>query len=183
MLLVKSKELKNSNKKISPSSVLAGLSSMSLVFLPAPLLAKTSAPSTPSLTSASSILNVFLSLLVVVAIIFALAYIMRRFNVAQSGGGQMRVVASMMAGAKEKVMVIEVGDEQHLLGITANSINHLAKLENPIQKDTPSVAGATNANGKVNFQQKLVHAMAQSITGGKSAKEQSKSAAKGVDHD
>ncbi|MFT7088627.1 MAG: flagellar protein FliO/FliZ [Glaciecola sp.] len=123
----------------------------------------------------------------VIAIIFALAYIMRRFNVAQTGGGQMRVVASMMAGAKEKVMVIEVGGEQHLLGITAHNINHLAKLENPIQKDKQSAALNANpsasSGGKFNFQQKLVNAMAQGIAGSKTSKDTNKQAAKGVDHD
>ena len=29
-------------------------------------------------------------------------------------------------------MLIEVGDEQHLLGVTAQNINHLAKLANNI---------------------------------------------------
>ncbi|MGK0371504.1 MAG: flagellar protein FliO/FliZ [Glaciecola sp.] len=108
---------------------------------------------------------------------------MRRFNVAQTGGGQMRVVASMMAGAKEKVMVIEVGGEQYLLGITAHNINHLATLENPIQKDKQANALNANPGGKVNFQQKLVNAMAQGIAGNKTSKDENKQSSKGVDHD
>jgi len=40
---------------------------------------------------------------VVVAIIFALAYVMRRLNVTTMGNGQMKVVASMVAGTKEKI--------------------------------------------------------------------------------
>jgi flagellar protein FliO/FliZ len=183
MLLVKSKESKNLNKNNSPSSVLAGLSCILLVNVAAPLYAATDSQ---SITSASSILNVFLSLLVVVAIIFALAFIMRRFNVAQAGGGQMRVVASMMAGAKEKVMVIEVGDEQHLLGITAHSINHLAKLENPIQKEANVSASHSvfnrEQNGKANFHQKLVNAMAHSIAGSKTNKRANKKSEKGAEH-
>jgi len=106
---------------------------------------------------------------------------MRRFNVAQTGNGQMRVVASMMAGTKEKVMVIEVGDEQHLLGITAHNINHLATLKNPISKDTSK--GNNAHSPKVNFQQKLVNAMAQSITGGNKKTDTKAQLSKGVDHD
>lgn len=183
MLLVKSKELKNLNKKYSPSAVLAGLSSLLLFSYTGGLQAATTTPASPSLTSAGSILNVFLSLLVVVAIIFALAFIMRRFNVAQTGGGQMRVVASMMAGTKEKVMVIEVGDEQHLLGITAHNINHLAKLENPIQKENKASPASANLSGKGNFQQKLVQAMAQGLVGNKGNKDANQQVKKGVDHD
>lgn len=178
MLLVKSRESKNLNKACTPSPVLACVSSVLLVALSLPVQAK---PSTQSLTSASSILSVFLSLLVVIAIIFAFAFVMRRFNVAQSGNGQMRVVASMAAGTKEKVMVIEVGGEQHLLGITAHNINHLAKLENPIHKDKPNASDPQNP--QVNFQQKLVNAMAQSISGSKRSTDTKKQSSKGVDHD
>ena len=130
MLLVRSKELKNLNKIRPLSSSLAGISAIFAASFSKFAIAE---ENTSSVTSTSSLISVFLSLMVVIAIIFALAYIVRRFNVAQAGNGQMRVVASMMAGSKEKVMVIEVGDEQHLLGITAHNINHLATLEKKIR--------------------------------------------------
>lgn len=75
----------------------------------------------------------------------------------------MRVVASLVAGTKEKVMVIEVGDEQHLLGVTSNTINHLAKLEKPLNTSAdvnPPLEKTTNS-----FQNKLVEAMAQHVRG------------------
>lgn len=162
MLLVRSKELKNLNKKNPSIPVLAGTSSVCISFFSPSLWAQ---EETQSITSASSILSVFLSLVVVIAIIFTLAYIMRRFNVAQAGQGQMTVVASMMAGNKEKIMVIQVGEEQHLLGITAHNINHLAKLEQPLS--APKSGVATVDSSKLNFQQKLVQAMASGITGSK----------------
>jgi flagellar protein FliO/FliZ len=178
MLLVKSRESKNLNKICTSSPVLTCFSSIFITTLSWPVQAKTSGQ---SLTSASSILSVFLSLLVVIAIIFAFAYVMRRFNVASAGHGQMRVVASMSAGTKEKVMVIDVGGEQHLLGITAHNINHLATLKTPISKDKPNADPEQNSH--VNFQQKLVNAMAQSISGSKPSKDANKQSSKGVDHD
>ncbi|GAC05456.1 flagellar biosynthetic protein FliO [Paraglaciecola sp. Hal342] len=62
---------------------------------------------------------------------------MRRFNVTGGSSGQLKVVASLAAGTKERVLVIEVGDEQHLIGVTAQNINHLAKLDTPIANDKP----------------------------------------------
>jgi flagellar protein FliO/FliZ len=117
------------------------------------------AQSTQSITNSTSVLSIFLSLLLVVGIIFALAYVMRRFNVTTMGGNQMKVGASMVAGAKEKIMVIQVGDEQHLIGVTSHNISHLSKLETPL--DVPSKGSAVGAsqNG-VDFKQKLVAAMA-----------------------
>ena len=69
-----------------------------------------------------------------------LAFIMRRFNVTQTGSSQMKVVASMMAGTKERILVLQVGDEQHMVGITAHNINHLAKLETPLEQPAATPA-------------------------------------------
>lgn len=69
----------------------------------------------------------------------------------------MKVVASMIAGTKEKIMVIEVGDEQHLIGVTSHNISHLSKLETPLEtKQSPSSGGS----GADQFRQKLIQAMA-----------------------
>ena len=156
MLLVKSRESKNSGsnpvksvvKSIGyafPSSLPVGLFCTSAV-----------AQDSQTMSSAGSIASIFLSLLLVVMVIFALAWVLRQFNVTQSGNGDMQVVASMMAGTKERVMVIQVGDEQHLLGITPQNINHLAKL------DVPLSHSATKKSRQ--FQNKLALAMKGRLT-------------------
>lgn len=171
MLLVRSKELKNLNKKIPSNPCLTGISKLLFVILITFQSSFLSAQQdTSDITSPSNIMSVFLSLLVVIAIIFAFAFVMRRFNVTQAGNGQMKVVASLMAGNKEKVMVIEVGDEQHLLGITAQNINHLAKLETPLQTKASYTSQSIDAKSnkpstQLNFQQKLVQAMADGLSG------------------
>ncbi len=125
--------------------------------LPLALSFSASAQSTSTLTSVKGIVSIFLSLLLVIWIIFALAYVMRRFNVAHAGGGQMKVVASMIAGSKEKIMVIEVGDEQHLIGVTAHNISHLSKLATPLETRQATSSGG---NGADQFKQKLIKAIA-----------------------
>ncbi|WP_339724879.1 flagellar biosynthetic protein FliO [uncultured Paraglaciecola sp.] len=114
-----------------------------------------SAPQT--LSNPTSIVSIFLSLLLVIGVVFMLAFLMRRFNVTQSGTSNLKVVASMMAGTKERVMVIEVAGEQHLLGVTAHNINHLATLSNPIDTSTSS------ASGNDKFKDKLALFMAGKI--------------------
>jgi flagellar protein FliO/FliZ len=114
-----------------------------------------SAPQT--LSNPTSIVSIFLSLLLVIGVVFMLAFIMRRFNVTQSGTSNLKVVASMMAGAKERVMVVEVAGEQYLLGVTAHNINHLATLATPIDNSTSSTSG----NDK--FKDKLALFMAGKI--------------------
>lgn len=88
---------------------------------------------------------------------------MRRFNVTQAGNGQMKMVASMMAGAKEKIIVLEVGEEQYLLGVTANQINHLATLDKPLQVNQKQSDSLNSSLQQGGFQQKLATAMAQAI--------------------
>lgn len=52
-----------------------------------------------------------------------------------SSGGQIKSVASLVVGTRERIAVIQVGDEQHLIGVTSQNINHLAKLEQPLTQD------------------------------------------------
>lgn len=146
MLLVNWKESKNSGSNL-PLKSWAWIASSPLVCL------SFSAQSEPqSLSNSSSVVSIFLSLLLVIAVVFMLAFLMRRFNVTQSGSSQLKIVASMMAGTRERVIVIDVGGEQHLLGITAHNINHLATLSTPLP-DTKSTDGE-------NFKDKLALFMA-----------------------
>ena len=117
---------------------------------------------TQSITDPTSLLSIFLSLLVVIGVIFALAYVMRRFNVTAMGGNQMKVAASMVVGTKEKIMVIQVGEEQHLIGVTSHNISHLSKLDKNLDipvKGVNKIIGEQQ-NGADAFKQKLVAAMA-----------------------
>lgn len=141
MLLVNWKESKNLSKQNSYKT--GGW----LCFAPCFLLPFSAHAEPETLSNPTSIVSIFLSLLLVVGVVFMLAFLMRRFNVTQSSTSQMKVVTSMMAGTRERVLVIQVGDEQHLLGVTAHNINHLAKLDNPIE------SSATTNNEK--FKDKL----------------------------
>ncbi len=153
MLLVKLRELKSLGKSTFISRGCA--------LLPLFLCATAQAQSTQSITNPGSVLSIFLSLLLVVAIIFALAYIMRRFNVTAMSSNHMKVVASMVAGTKEKIMVIQVGDEQHLIGVTSHNISHLSKLEKNLDVPVKGKAGSNQAGSSQDaFKQKLVAAMA-----------------------
>ncbi|MDC0601566.1 flagellar biosynthetic protein FliO [Aliiglaciecola sp.] len=120
-----------------------------------------------SLSNPTSVVSIFLSLLLVIGIVFILALIMRRFNVTATGNGQLNVVATMVAGTRERIMVIEVGKEQHLVGVTATNINHLAKLDAPLEKPEQSASG--------NFKDKLTQALAGKIQSGMQNKQGSES--------
>ena len=75
----------------------------------------------------------------------------------------MKVVASMMAGTKERILVLQVGEEQHMVGITAHNINHLAKLDKPLEQPTATPAEQ--------FKDKFTQALAGKIQQGLGNKE------------
>jgi len=97
--------------------------------------------------SADTLISVLTSLLIVIGVIVLMGVLIKRFNVVQSKGAQLHVVASMMAGTRERIVVIQVGEEQHLVGITSRNINHLARLEHPIKDElAPDLFGSGMRN-------------------------------------
>lgn len=74
----------------------------------------------------------FLSLIVVIIIIAMLAFLAKKSRVFGSSHQQLNVVATMPLGPKERLMVVKVGDEQVLLGVTSQQINLLKSLDTPL---------------------------------------------------
>jgi len=77
--------------------------------------------------------SMILSLLMVLALIIVSAFVLKRFNLVHQGGSQLNVVASLSLGAKERVIVVQAGKKQLLLGVTAHNITLLDTLAEPIE--------------------------------------------------
>lgn len=77
-----------------------------------------------------------LSLFVVVMVIMMLAWLAKKSRVFGSNHKHLNVVATMPLGPKERLMVVQVGDEQVLLGVTGQQINLLKSLSEPLVTDT-----------------------------------------------
>lgn len=79
-----------------------------------------------------SMIQVVLALALVLCLIVAAAWLMRRFSLApRSGNGQMRVVSGVMVGQRERVVIVEVGEQWLVLGVTAQNVNLLSHLPKP----------------------------------------------------
>ncbi|MFZ5605241.1 MAG: flagellar biosynthetic protein FliO [Pseudomonadota bacterium] len=67
-----------------------------------------------------------LGLAAVLAVIFALAWLARRFNLSGVGVTTgMRVLGALAVGPKEKILMVEVEGKRLLLGVTAHQISLL----------------------------------------------------------
>ncbi|MGK4475840.1 flagellar biosynthetic protein FliO [Aeromonas molluscorum] len=102
-----------------------------LLLLPLPALAETTA----TLPSFGSWL---LSSLLVIGLILVLGFLLKKSKLTQvMGGGQMKVIASLPLGYKEKLLVVKVGEQQLLLGVTPQQVNFLYRLEQPLDERQP----------------------------------------------
>ena len=80
--------------------------------------------------------SMILSLLMVLALIIICAFVLKRFNLTQQGVSQLKVVTSLSLGAKERVVVIQAGEQQLLLGVTAQQVTLIERLEEPLAPQT-----------------------------------------------
>jgi flagellar protein FliO/FliZ len=74
----------------------------------------------------------------VIGLVFALAWIARRLGVpGQSQSPLLRRIAVLAVGTRERVMIVEAGDQWLVLGVTAHSIQTLHTLP---KGEAPAVA-------------------------------------------
>jgi len=77
--------------------------------------------------------TMILSLLIVLLVVIVSAYILKKFQITAQGGQQaLKVVSSVHLGSKERVVVVQVGEKQLVLGVTANQVNLLDTLDTPL---------------------------------------------------
>lgn len=82
--------------------------------------------------NAASVLQVFLGLGFILILIFAIAGLVKKFGQGITSNNQnMKIVSQLSVGTREKVIVVEVGEKQIMLGVTAHQINTLQVFDEP----------------------------------------------------
>lgn len=87
-----------------------------------------------SAADAGSIGGALFSLVLVVGLILALGWLAKRMPGMQRGAatGQLRVVASVALGPRDRAVVVDVGGTQLLLGVGSGGVRALHTLEQPL---------------------------------------------------
>lgn len=97
------------------------------------------------------------ALLLVLAVFYVFARVMRQV---QGGRGAMHsglsIVGSLSLGQRERVVVVQAGEQQLVLGVTANQVNTLHVLAHPL-----STGGTSEDLG--DFRQKLSAALKRQV--------------------
>lgn len=104
---------------------------------------------TLSSTGASALGQTLLWLIVVVGLILVLAWLAKRLGgVHFQNAAGIKMLSVLPVGNKEKIALVQVGDKQLLIGITAASVNTLHVFDEPVRVLTPvEKSGAAEASG------------------------------------
>ncbi|QGG80253.1 flagellar biosynthetic protein FliO [Litorivicinus lipolyticus] len=88
---------------------------------------------------AGNLFGVFAALIVVLGVIVGGAYLIRRFGgQLATNPGPLRVLSSINVGTRERVVLIQAGDEQLLLGVAPGRVELLKNPTTPIDVPAPA---------------------------------------------
>ena len=91
----------------------------------------------PALTTMSNMLG---GLIIVLGLIFLLAYLVKRLKLVPTSHGVLKTLAVTPLGQREKMVLVEVDGQQYLLGVTSQQVTLIDKLDNPIKVEQDSFA-------------------------------------------
>ena len=112
-----------------------------LLLLAIPAGAQEAAPavSPSSLFTGDYLLQVVGSFVVVILLLVAVLVVLKRFNgVSTSMGGDMRVISSVGVGQRERAVLLQVGEQQVLLGVGPGNVRTLHIFDEPAVTATSS---------------------------------------------
>lgn len=113
--------------------------------LPSALLAATAlpvsaSPEVPSL--ASSLGQMILGLGVVIALLLATLWLIKRLTSPRGAASGLRVLGGVSIGSRERVVLVEVADKVLVLGVSASNVNTLHTLDASDFRQAAAVAPA-----------------------------------------
>ena len=128
---------------------LGGLLALPLSALAAEPVVSAAATAAPAVSAGvgGQLMQLVMGLLLVLGLIFALAWLLRRVQSTGTRQGQViELISSRALGARDRLVLVQVGNEQILLGLTPGRITPLHVLKEPVQvpdtaqKATPEFA-------------------------------------------
>ena len=137
--------------------LLGGLLGLPLSVLAAEPVVATAAVPVAGASVGGQLTQLVLGLLLVLGLIFALAWLLRRVQQtgARQGGQVIELISSRALGARDRLVLVQVGNEQILLGLTPGRITPLHVLKEPV----PVPQGAPAATSE--FAKRLMDVLGQ----------------------
>ena len=97
----------------------------------------------PDPMGVGGIAQVGLALFVVLLLILGMAWLLRRFGrVPGSSGGPIRIVGGVSMGQRERIVLVQVGETQVLVGVAPGRVQTLHVLDEPVALGGPDQGGS-----------------------------------------
>jgi len=121
----------------------------------------------PDVMGFGNIVQIVVGLFFVLMMIMGAAWLMKRYGgLGGVSNSDLKVVAGISVGQREKIVVVQAGDVQVLVGISPGNIRTLHVLENNISNEVGLRAdtqdGADNSNGFIKHLKQQVKKRAES---------------------
>lgn len=111
--------------------------------------APTSAPTPAPMAGAAapdlggSVAQMLVGLVLVIGLLFACLWLIRRLSAPRGGGAAIKVLGAAAVGPRERVVLVELGEQVLVLGVAPGSVNKLHEMkrgELPLPADHPGAA-------------------------------------------
>lgn len=125
---------------------LLGLSLVSGLLHAAPEKATEPGPLVTSPIGMGNFLQMAFGLIIVIGAIVAMTWLIRRMGYVQPRvSGAIKILTGMSLGQRERVVLMQVGEQQMVVGITPGNIRTLLVLDKPIPTETTPEASGDNS--------------------------------------
>lgn len=125
----------------SVRGLLIAFAVQALIFSPLPGLAADSAVPVATASPLTGALQMLFALGIVLATIAGMAWLLRRMSPGQAGTvSDLRVVAAVAVGPKERVVLVDVADTRLVLGVAPGQVTKLMEMPRP---EAPEALPAT----------------------------------------
>ncbi len=95
--------------------------------------------------SAGSVTQVIFGLVLVLALVGAFAWLLKRFSAFRvPGAGLIRVLAGVAVGQRERIVLVEVGETWLLVGVAAGHVTTLHTMPKMASAPTPGMPTAAS---------------------------------------
>jgi len=84
----------------------------------------------------NALLPMLMALLFIMFVIFVIAWVAKKLNLTPNNSGHFKLVSTMSLGGRERIVIIEIQGQQHAIGVTSQSVNHLFQLEKNIESNS-----------------------------------------------
>ena len=91
-------------------------------------------PAMQPVLDTGSIGQLIFSLILVVVLILAVAWLLKRFGgFSATTSGNMKIIEALSMGTRDRIVLLQVGEQQVLLGVSPGKVEMLCTLEKPVE--------------------------------------------------